>query len=134
MALKIGDLAKATGTKANTIRFYEEIGLLPVATRTEGNYRTYEASQLRRLTFIRRCRDIGFGIDQVRELLDLADHKERSCASVEAIARTHRAAIKQKIADLHALDQELAAMIDRCGYGTIGECGILEALAPDGSR
>lgn len=130
MALKIGDLAKATGTKPNTIRFYEEIGLLPAPGRTEGNYRAYTREHLRRLTFVRRCRDIGLGIDQVRELLGLADHKEKSCAAIEAIARTHRAAIERKIADLQALDRELEAMIDRCGHGTVGECGILEALAP----
>ncbi len=130
MALKIGDLAKATGTKANTIRFYEEIGLLPAPARTGGNYRVYDASHLRRLAFIRRCRDIGLGIDQVRELLDLADQRDRSCGSVEAIARSHRAAIGQKIVDLQAVDRELGRMIDRCGHGTVAECGILEALAP----
>lgn len=130
MALKIGDLAKATGTKANTIRFYEEIGLLPAPARTQGNYRAYDASHLRRLTFVRRCRDIGLGLDQVRELLDLADHKDKSCASVETIARTHRTAIERKIADLQALDRELKRMIDQCGHGTVAECGILEALAP----
>jgi Cu(I)-responsive transcriptional regulator len=130
MALKIGDLAKATGTKPNTIRFYEEIGLLSAPGRTEGNYRAYTREHLRRLAFVRRSRDIGLGLDQVRELLDLADHKDRSCASVEAIARAHRAAIERKIAGLQALDRELERMIDRCGHGTVAECGILEALAP----
>lgn len=128
--LKIGDLARATATKPNTIRFYEEIGLLPAPARTEGNYRAYDISHLRRLAFIRRCRDIGLAIEQVRELLDLADHKDQSCASVEEIARTHRVAIEREIADLQTLDRELERMIDRCGHGTVAECGILDALAP----
>ena len=130
MALKIGDLAKATGTKVQTIRYYEEIGLLPAPARTEGNYRTYASATLRRLSFIRRSRGLGFSLDQVRELLGLADHSDWSCAAVETIAREHRAAIERKIADLAALDGELARIIDRCGHGTVAECGFLEALSP----
>lgn len=130
MALKIGDLANATGTKVQTIRYYEEIGLLPVPTRTEGNYRTYDAGSLRRLSFIRRSRDLGFSLHRIRELLGLADHKDWSCAAVETIAREHRAAIERKLADLTALDRELARIIERCGHGTVSECGILEALSP----
>ena len=130
MTLKIGDLAKATATKVPTIRYYEEIGLLPAPSRTEGNYRTYDVGTLRRLSFIRRSRDLGFSLDQVRELLSLADHKDWSCAAVEAIAREHRKAIERKIADLSALDHELARIIDKCGQGTVAECGILEALSP----
>lgn len=130
MALKIGDLATATGTKVQTIRYYEEIGLLPAAARTEGNYRTYDTVSLRRLSFIRRSRDLGFSLDQVRELLGLADHSDWSCASVETIAREHRKAIERKIADLSALDSELARIIERCGHRTVAECGILAALSP----
>jgi len=130
VALKIGDLAKATGTKVQTIRYYEEIGLLPASARTEGNYRTYDAGTLRRLSFIRRSRDLGFSLDQVRELLALADHNDWSCTAVETIALEHRAAIERKIADLSALDGELERIIERCGHGTVAECGILEALSP----
>lgn len=128
--MKIGDLARSTGTKVQTIRYYEEIGLLPKPARTGGNYRTYDASHLRRLSFIRRSRDLGFGLYHIRELLSLADHSDRSCGAVEAIAREHRAAIERKIADLSALDRELGNIIARCGHGTVAECGILEALAP----
>ena len=130
MALKIGDLAKATGTKVQTIRYYEEIGLLPEPMRNEGNYRTYNDGTLRRLSFIRRSRALGFSLDQVRELLGLADHSDWSCAAVETIAREHRTAIERKIADLSALDYELARIIEKCGHGTVAECGILEALSP----
>lgn len=128
--MKIGDLAKRTGTKVQTIRYYEDIGLLPVPERTEGNYRTYDAGDLRRLSFIRRSRDLGFSLNHIRELLSLADHRDWSCAAVETIAREHRAAIERKIADLSALGHELEIIIDRCGHGTVAECGILEALAP----
>jgi DNA-binding transcriptional MerR regulator len=130
VALKIGDLANATGTKVQTIRYYEQIGLLPAAARTDGNYRTYDAGSLRRLSFIRRSRDLGFSLDQVRELLSLADHREWSCASIETLAREHRRAIERKIADLSALDVELARIIETCGHGTVAECGIIAALSP----
>ncbi|WP_371424000.1 helix-turn-helix domain-containing protein [Tardiphaga sp.] len=130
MALKIGDLANATGTKVQTIRYYEEIGLLPLPARTEGNFRTYDKETLRRLSFIRRSRGLGFSLDRVRELLGLADHRDWSCTAVETIAREHRKAIERKIADLSALDHELAQIIEKCGHGTVAECGILEALSP----
>ena len=132
MALKIGDLAKATGTKVQTIRYYEEIGLLPAPGRTAGTYRAYDEAHLNRLAFVRRGRELGLGLDQVRDLLSLADQKDRSCATVEAIARAHRAAIERKIADLQALDWVLGRMIDCCGHGTVADCGILEALGPAG--
>ncbi len=128
--MKIGDLAKRTGTNVQTIRYYEDIGLLPVPERTEGNYRTYDAGDLSRLSFIRRSRDLGFSLNHIRELLSLAGHKDWSCAAVETIARGHRAAIERKIADLSALGHELEIIIDRCGHGTVARCGILEALAP----
>ena len=81
--LKIGDLARATGTKVVTIRYYEKIGLLAAPDRTAGNYRSYDAAALERLRFIRRCRDLGFSLDQIRELLDLSSDVARSCADVD---------------------------------------------------
>jgi DNA-binding transcriptional MerR regulator len=82
----IGELAKATETKVVTIRYYERIGLLPEPERTAGNYRSYSAAHLGRLSFIRRARDLGFSIEQVRDLLSLSDQRERSCEAVDAIA------------------------------------------------
>ncbi|WP_315738767.1 MULTISPECIES: helix-turn-helix domain-containing protein [unclassified Bradyrhizobium] len=128
--LTIGDLAKRTGTKVETIRYYERIGLLPVPARTEGNYRTYDNDQLGRLSFIRRARDLGFSIDQVRDLLDLADQRDRSCEAVDVIAGQHLAEIERKISDLVALRDELADVIGRCKHGTVADCRIIEALAP----
>jgi Cu(I)-responsive transcriptional regulator len=128
--LKIGDLAKATDTKVETIRYYEHVGLLAAPARTVGNYRAYSAEHLNRLSFIRRARDLGFSIDQVRTLLNLSDQKQRSCAAVDAIAREHLAEVERKIADLTFLRRELKELIDQCRQGTIAECRIVEALAP----
>lgn len=126
----IGDLARATGTKVVTIRYYERIGLLPAPERTAGNYRSYGTDHLGRLSFIRRARDLGFTIEQVRDLLGLSDQRERSCEAVDAIACEHLAEVERKIADLQALRRELASIIDQCGCGTIAECRIIEALSP----
>ena len=83
--ISIGDLAKGTGTKVVTVRYYEQIGLLPVPSRTEGNYRTYSNEHMRRLRFIRRCRDLGFTLDQIRDLLRLSSQKNEDCAEVDRI-------------------------------------------------
>jgi Cu(I)-responsive transcriptional regulator len=128
--LTIGKLAGATGTKAETIRYYEQIGLLSAPARSASNYRTYDAAHLRRLSFIRRARDLGFSIDQVRELMGLADRRDQSCMAVDVIANQHRDAITRKIADLTALASELDALIDSCSRNTVADCRIIEALAP----
>jgi len=128
--MNIGELARAAETKAETIRYYERIGLLPAPPRTTGNYRDYAAGHVSRLTFTRRARDLGFSIDQIRALLDLADQSERSCDAVDVIARAHLAEVKRKLTDLSALRRELEALIGQCSHGSIAECRILEALAP----
>jgi Cu(I)-responsive transcriptional regulator len=130
MALTIGDLGKATGTKAETIRYYERIGLLPKPPRTSGNYRDYGQSELGRLSFIRRARDLGFSLDQVRALLKLSDDRNRDCAGIDRIAEAHLQEVDRKLADLAALRRELKAVIDSCDGGTVAECRIIEALGP----
>lgn len=126
----IGDLARATGTKVETIRYYERIGLLPPPPRTPGNYRSYGKPQLGRLSFVRRARELGFSIEQVRALLDLADDQSRSCDAVDVIARQHLAEVERKLADLTALRSELTALLGQCQKGTVADCRIIEALAP----
>ena len=128
--MRIGELARITDTRVETIRYYERIGLLPRPARTAGNYRSYGADELARLSFIRRARALGFSIDQVRALLDLADRRDRPCDAVDALAAEHLETIEAKIADLTALRRELAALIGQCRRGTIAECRILDALAP----
>ena len=128
--LAIGELGRRTGTKVETIRFYERIGLLAAPARTAGNYRAYGPQHLSRLSFIRRSRDLGFPLDQVRALLDLADDRGRSCQAVDAIAAEHLAEVDRKIADLQALRRELASLLAQCRSGTVAECRIIEALSP----
>ena len=126
----IGHLARATDTKVETIRFYEKTGLLPAPARTEGNYRAYNEQHLNRLSFIRRARDLGFSIDQIRALLKLSDDKERSCEAIDALVREHLQAVDAKIRDLKALRRELDNMLGQCSRGAVAECRIIEALSP----
>jgi Cu(I)-responsive transcriptional regulator len=128
--LSIGDLSKATGTKVETIRWYEKVGMLPAPGRTAGNYRAYGPEHLNRLSFIRRGRDLGFTLDEVRALFALADQRDRDCGEVDVIARRHLADVERKIADLQNLAGELRHVIGQCRGGTISECRIIEALAP----
>lgn len=130
MAQTIGELGKATGTKVETIRYYERIGLMPSPRRTGGNYRAYGSAELGRLSFIRRARDLGFPLGQVRELLDLASDGCSDCFTVDTIAREHLATVERKIADLRALHRELGALVASCSGGMVAQCRIIDALAP----
>jgi len=126
----IGALAEATDTKVETVRYYERIGLLPEPGRTSGNYRAYTADHLGRLSFIRRARDLGFTLDQIRALLGLADHKDDDCCAVDTMARDHLTDIDRKIADLKALRRVLNDLLGQCKQGTIADCRIIGALSP----
>jgi len=129
--LSIGKLAAATGTKVETIRYYESAGLLGAPERTKNNYRAYSPQHLARLSFIRRARALGFSLEQVQALLGLADQKDISCSAVDVIARKHLAEIDRKLKDLATLRSELSSLILQCGHGTISQCRIIETLAPD---
>lgn len=129
--MKIGDLARATGTKVETIRFYETEGLLPKPARSAANYRIYDRAHLDRLSFVKRSRDLGFTLVQVRELLRLADDPGASCIDVDVIAARHVAEIDRKVSDLQALRSELVRRLDSCSQSTIADCRIVEALAPN---
>lgn len=128
--MKIGALAKATGAKVETIRYYEKIGLLPPPARTTANYRDYGSDHLARLSFIRRARDLDFTLKALRELLTLSDNKEQSCEAVDDIASRHLTQIDQKITDLTRLRSELSRVIGACQHGTVANCKIIETLAP----
>jgi len=128
--MQIGKLGRATATKVETIRYYEQTGLLPPPARTQANYRQYGENHLARLSFIRRARDLGFPIERVRALLDLSDDRGRDCATIDRIATDHLREVDRKIADLSALRRELSTLITSCEGGTVAECRILEALAP----
>lgn len=128
--MEIGELARATSTKVETIRFYEKIGLLPAPARTGANYRAYNQNQLARLSFVRRARDLGFTLDQIRGLLALSDDRDQSCSAVDTVARQHVSEIDRKITDLRALRRELQEMLDQCSQETVSTCRIIESLAP----
>jgi len=131
VTLSIGELGRRTDTKVETIRYYERIGLLAAPARTAGNYRAYGEAELNRLSFIRRARDLGFSIEQVRDLLALSDRRDQSCATVDELTRAHLAEVERKITDLEALRRELSALLSQCRQGTVSECLIIEALGPD---
>lgn len=126
--MRIGELAKATGTKAETIRYYEREGILPAADRTDSNYRDYSQNHLAALTFVRRARGLGFSMAQVRELLALSDHDEKPCEDVDQLVRQQLSAVDSKIADLSMLREELAQLSRSCQSDRIGECRIVESL------
>ncbi|MDQ2892193.1 MAG: helix-turn-helix domain-containing protein [Pseudomonadota bacterium] len=128
--MRIGELARATGTKVETIRFYEMEGLLPIPARTGANYRDYEPAHLDRMSFIKRSRDLGFTLSQVRQLLYLADDPRGPCADVDAMTAAHVVEIDRKLADLQALRGELVRRLDCCEGPTIADCRIIEALSP----
>ncbi|RXD01921.1 MerR family transcriptional regulator [Sphingomonas sp. UV9] len=126
--MKIGEVAKLTGLKVETVRYYEGEGLIGAPRRNGGNYRLYDRSHLERLTFIKRSRDLGFTLDQVRDLLRLADDPRGSCDAVDKIAVVHIEEIDRKLADLHALRDEVATW-GRCDATTIAECRLIDALS-----
>ncbi|MEK0165581.1 helix-turn-helix domain-containing protein [Phaeobacter sp. A36a-5a] len=126
--LTIGTLGKRTGTKVQTIRYYEEIGLMPEAGRTAGGQRRYGESDLDRLSFIRHARQLGFGLEAIRELLNLADHPGQSCSNADSIAQRQLKDVADRIARLEALQTELQRMIRECAGGTVAECRVLEVL------
>jgi DNA-binding transcriptional MerR regulator len=130
-AMNIGELALATETKAEAIRYYERIGLLPAPPRTGKLPRLFSGAC--EPPYLRPARPRPWLL-QIRALLDLADQKEQSCEAVDAIAREHLAYVKRKLADHSALRRELDSLIERCRHGTVAECRILEALAPDATN
>lgn len=126
--LTIGKLGKAAGVKVPTIRYYEQIGLLPERERSDGNQRLYGPEALDRLTFIRHARDLGVTLEAIRELLSLSDQPDRSCAAVDAIARRQVEEVKARIARLEALQAELERMLAQCAQGAVSDCRVLQAL------
>lgn len=132
MNLPIGELSRRTGVKVPTIRFYEQIGLLTAPPRTEGNQRRYGKPEVERLNFIRHSRELGFEVDDIRELLEMAASPQASCHQADSIARNHLTEIDRRIASLTALRGELNRMVEECGHGRICDCRIIEVLADHG--
>jgi DNA-binding transcriptional MerR regulator len=112
------------------VRYYEKISLLTPPARTSSNYRAYGNDHLARLSFIRRARDLGFTIGSVRQLVTLSDDASQSCEAVDSITQVHLSEIDRKISDLVTLRNELDRMLRACRRGKVGDCKILETLAP----
>ena len=127
----IGKVARHSGVKVETIRYYERIGLLSPPPRTGGGHRLYGRAEVKRLNFVRRARELGFTLGQVRDLLALADGREGSCAKVEKLARAQLDATRGRIADLERMETVLADMVARCAAGTVPTCPILDALSEE---
>ena len=128
-SLSIGELARHTHSKVQTIRWYEEVGLLPPPARTAGGHRVYGSQHLARLDFIRHARELGFPLDAVRALLALSDRPDQPCEDAHALASSQLAIVEEKLRRLEALRVELARMTDACRGGVVAECRILETLA-----
>lgn len=125
----IGEASRRCGVKVPTIRYYESIGLLVAPARSDSNRRTYGDADLRRLSFIRHARDLGFEVDAVRTLLALQDDPRQTCEVADAVARRHLASVERRIANLTALKQELLLMIEGCRNGRVETCRVIEVLA-----
>ena len=131
--MPIGTLAERTGVKVETIRYYEQVGLLPPPERSEGNQRRYGRRHVERLAFIKHARDLGFAVEAIRALLRLSDNPAMACDEAHAIAVAHRDEVRHKIARLRSLETELERIAATCSGGVAAcDCAIIEALADHG--
>lgn len=126
--LAIGALSRRTGVNIETVRYYERIGLWPPPARSEGGHRLYGGGHLMRLNFVRRARDLGFTLDEIRALLQLAEKRDRPCAEAREVATSHLSDVRAKIADLRTMERVLVDMVARCTEGSTPECPLIEAL------
>ncbi|MEP0940960.1 MAG: helix-turn-helix domain-containing protein [Rhizobiaceae bacterium] len=124
----IGQLSERTGVKIPTIRYYEQMGLIDVPERSEGNQRRYTADGLNRLSFIRHSRDLGFSIEDIKGLLELSQHPEKPCHDAHGIAVQHLKNVQDRIAKLRRLEGELKR-VSKCDADSVAECAVIEALA-----
>lgn len=133
--MKIGELARASGTPVETIRFYEREALLPATPRSDGNYRIYGPVHAERLAFIRRCRTLDMALDEVRVLLHFKDSPRADCGEVNALIDEHMCHVRTRIRELRALEKELDALRRLCrDVKDAAQCGILQDLSRAGTR
>ena len=124
----IGELSKRTGVKVPTIRYYEQMGLIEEPERSDGNQRRYSKDGLMRLLFIRHSRDLGFSIEDIKQLLNLSEHPEKPCHDAHGIAVQHLEDVQARIAKLRRLEQELKR-ISKCDAANVSRCAVIETLA-----
>ena len=124
----IGQMSRETGVNIETIRYYERIGLMPEPDRTAGGNRQYNHDQLKRLSFIRHARGLGFSLEEIRGLFDMVDRADFTCGEVHDLTASHLASVREKIAQLHRLETALSDMLAQCSKGDIPECPIIDRL------
>ncbi|MCF3592740.1 helix-turn-helix domain-containing protein [Rhodobacteraceae bacterium LMO-12] len=124
----IGEMSRRTGVNIETIRYYERIKLMPQPDRTSGGNRQYNHDQLKRLSFIKTSRELGFSIDEIRELLEMVDRQDFTCGEVHGLTIGHLASVRDKIKGLRKLEKALVGMAAECSQGDVPDCPILETL------
>lgn len=124
----IGTMSRETGVNIETIRYYERIALMPEPDRTEGGNRQYNHDQLKRLFFIRRCRELGFSIEEIKTLLRMVDRADITCGEVHDMTIVHLETVKRKISDLRRLESSLKTMAAECSKGDVPDCPIIDTL------
>jgi MerR family mercuric resistance operon transcriptional regulator len=129
--LTTGQLSKRTGVNIETIRYYENIGMIPVPPRSSGGRRQFTTTHMKRLLFIRHSRKLGFKLEEIRELLRLVDGDNHTCEEVESVTESHIRDVKVKISDLEKIKRALERVTSRCAGGVVPECPIIEELFGD---
>lgn len=126
--ITIGKLSEKTGVNIETVRYYEKIGLIPKPHRSEGGNRLYNGEQVKRLAFIKRCRELGFPLDTVREFLKLVDEKSYTCAEIADISQQHLEDIRKKIRDLKKMESHMKNMLSQCKKDKTPDCAFIDIL------
>jgi len=126
--IRRSDLARLTGCNLETIRYYENIGVMPEPPRTSKNYRTYDDTHVARLSFVMRSRDLGFTLEEIRDLLGLVDGKTGTCADVKTLASRHIESVQAKITDLQRIEKVLSGTVAQCTGDQVPECAVIDAL------
>ena len=124
----IGEASKQSGVHIETIRYYEKIGLMPKPPRSAGGQRVYDAIQIKRLFFIKRCRELGFSLAEIEDLFTLIDSGEQTCSEVHALTVNHLKGVRQKIEDMKKLEMVLKSMSDQCTLGNTPNCPMIDVL------
>jgi MerR family transcriptional regulator, mercuric resistance operon regulatory protein len=123
-----GELSRKTGCNAETIRYYEKIGIMPEPARSASGYRQYDAAYERRLGFVMRGRELGFTMEDLKSLLDLIDRRAVSCAEVEKLARAHLQSVRDKIRDLKRMESALSSTVRACSGNDVPQCPLIDTL------
>jgi len=126
--IRRADLARLTGCNLETIRYYENIGVMPEPPRNAKNYRNYDQSHVTRLNFVMRARDLGFTLEEIRELLALVDGGIQTCGEVQAVASRHLESVRDKITDMRRIEQVLSETVAQCTGDDVPECAVIDAL------